>query len=379
MDGGSRRVGGGIRLTLRGNGGKLPGREVSFSVAEGPLEVKVKRKLGATFVWLVLGLAWPSFALEPIDGPRQVAPGVFRVSGLEGGVVSFLVTDDGVAVIDSGISPAEGRKILAQVAMVTEKPVRYLIYTHSHWDHTLGGEEFPPAVRVVAQQNLRGQFDKFLRNELPGFHQQRLERQLLLLRGRRDGKAADDPERVSLEREISQVERALADLQPPRGRLPDITFSHHLTLFLGDERLEIDFSGPTHLDDAVTVWLPRQKVLVTGDLVFARRLPYLDIDHGCDTANWIRVLEGLLRLAPAVVVPGHGENGGSELLIQQREYLEQLRAAVTLGIGAGKTLEQLQKEIDLPLIRDWPRTEAQPRNIAAVYRELSQTKPADAR
>jgi len=89
------------------------------------------------------------------DGIKAVpvAAGLYLMEGLEGGNVAFLVTGEGVLVVDSGTTPEEGRRIVAEIAKVTGEPIRFLVLTHYHGDHTFGLQAYPPSTVIIAQQN----------------------------------------------------------------------------------------------------------------------------------------------------------------------------------------------------------------------------------
>lgn len=262
---------------------------------------------------------------------EQVSPHVWMVEGLTAlgtpanqnfiSNSAFIVTPAGVVVIDALGSPALATRLLAEIRKVTSQPVTHVIVTHYHADHVYGLQTFKAAgARILAHRVGR----------------QYLESETAL-------KRLQDS-RQTLGPWIDETTR----LVPADEWLDGKT-----TLNVGGVRIDIAPVGPAHTPEDLAIYVPADKVLLPGDLVFRRRIPFVG---QADSANWIAALDALLRYDAAVVVPGHGpvSKAVREDLQLTRDYLTHLRAVMG---PAAKNLEPFE---DAYLAADWSRFESLP-------------------
>jgi glyoxylase-like metal-dependent hydrolase (beta-lactamase superfamily II) len=265
---------------------------------------------------------------------EAVAPGVWFVQG-EAALGSpanrnfisnagFVVTRDGVVVIDGLGSPALARELRAEIRRITPLPVRHVIVTHFHADHIYGLQVFQDeGAQVLAQR--RGQ--DYLQS---------------------------DTARLRLQ--ASREE--LAPWVDAQTRLvaADRWIDSDTVLELGGERLHIRHAGPAHTPEDLVVWVESARVLFAGDLVFRGRIPFVG---QADSRSWVQALGGLIALQPRTIVPGHGPLSREPLpdLQLTRDYLLHLRQ--TMGEAAAN-LEPFEEAYaradwrrfeDLPLFR----------------------------
>ena len=317
-------------------------------------------------------------AMAPLPGEMApdvsvipVSEKVFMLAGLpDAGNVAFLVTGQGVLVVDSGASPADGRIICEKVREKSDKPIRLVLLTHSHGDHVFGLQSFPADALIVAQANLV----KNLQYDSEEVHSRLLQLpariaalKAALAKLGRGKKTLREKEG----KDLARAEERLAFYQQLRIVPPQLTFEDKLAFRLGEETVEIIYPGPAHINDNLLVCFPGQKVIHMGDILFNRSHPYIDRRGGSDTANWIKVLQEVQKWPLEKVIPGHGELAGKEALAEQARYLGDLRAAVSAAMQKGLTLEQAKKEITLPAWKElgWP--ELLPEAIEAVYGEMA--------
>jgi len=211
----------------------------------------------------------------------------------------FIVTDDGVVVIDALGSPALAQALLAAIRRVTDQPVRFVIVTHYHADHIYGLQVFKAlGATVIARQEGR----TYLNSE-------------------------------TAERRLEASRQDLAPWVDAQTRLvpADRWLEDDSTLTVGGERLLLRHVGPAHTAEDLAVFVERSRVLFAGDLVFRGRVPYVGT---ADSQAWITALTGLIALKPAVIVPGHGALSREPLadLTLTRDYLQYLRK--TMGEAA---------------------------------------------
>ncbi len=257
---------------------------------------------GAGAAALVTGAGGAEIPRTEPNQVVEVAPGVyFRHGDLEAnghcnnGIVVF---KDFVLVIDANF-PSGAEACLADVKKITDKPVRFVFDTHHHGDHAYGNATW------------------LAKGAIPIAHQ-----------GVSDEMARLEPARWRGEKraDVSAVGR---DTPQP----PILTFPDRMVIDDGTQRVELFHLGTAHTRGDGFAYLPKQKVLFTGDAVVNG--PYNFMGDG-DSASWIQVIEGLQRLDVDVVAPGHGPMGDRELLARQRLYFVELRSQVAAAIASGK-------------------------------------------
>jgi glyoxylase-like metal-dependent hydrolase (beta-lactamase superfamily II) len=253
--------------------------------------------------------------------PDEVVPNVYVISDRRVPLVpnvGIVVGERESLVIDTGMGPVNGRRVLEKTRALTEKPL-VLTITHFHPEHGYGASSFADAgARIVYNRSQQEELDAKGRAYLDMF--------------RTFGDAVAE--------QLEGVELVAAD---------DL-YDDRTTLDLGGIEVELLHFGRAHTRGDQVVFLPEQRVLFAGDLLENRIFPifpwFPPDDADVDGSKWIDVLDRLDGLEPVVVVPGHGEVAGPELIGQVRSYLEDVRARVAAASGTvGDVKAKLEPEI----------------------------------
>jgi phosphoglycerate dehydrogenase-like enzyme/glyoxylase-like metal-dependent hydrolase (beta-lactamase superfamily II) len=278
---------------------------------------------------------------------KEVAPGVFfrysSISATDQSVVFggsnniWVVFEDYVAVIDANFPQGAG-EVIEAIKKTTDKPIRYVFDTHHHGDHSYGNAVFAAAgASVVAQANCA---------------------RLLRVNGPKEfADAGKGPQ-------------GRKDVRESKLKVPNVVFDDKLVLDDGKQRVEFLFLGHAHTAGDGVAYLPKHKILCTGDACVNGAFNFMG--HS-DSASWIRVLEKMQQLDVKMVCPGHGPVAGKDLLETQKRYFLELRREVQKGIEAKKNVEDIIKGIDLPWYKEWTGTTPAGDNVKHVYGELTGT------
>ena len=273
-----------------------------------------------------------AFAAEPPPmTARQVSPSSWYVEGVSAlgssanqnfiSNAAFVITPAGVVVIDALGSPELAQRLVAHIAKITPKPITHVIVTHYHADHIYGLQTFKAlGARLIAHRAAL----QYLNS---------------------------DTARLRL----ASSRQELAPWVDENTRLveADEWLDRPQVLTVGGVRFEINPVGPAHTPEDLVVYLPGEKVLFAGDLVFRSRIPYVG---QADSRHWITALDSLLKFDTRVIVPGHGALSSEARKDMQltRDYLTYLRA--TMG-QAAKNLEPFE---DAYKATDWSQFEHLP-------------------
>ena len=275
---------------------------------------------------------------------EQVASGIYVHAGEialisaenEGGIANLGVVlgDESVAVIDTGGSVREGRRLLQAIRQLTSKPVLYVINTHSHPDHVFGNAAFPPPAVFVGSHNLPGEMRERAPYYLKSFR----------------------PAMGSLLDEVKIVP-------------PNVTVDEQLQLDLGHRVLTLRAWPASHSDSDLTIFDENTGILFAGDLVFLRHIPVLD----GSIRGWLKTIDELAKLPAKSVVPGHGPPLGPwpAALDPERNYLERLQRDCRDLIRRGIPIAAASKLAAASEKSHWDLfDEYNARNAIAAYSEL---------
>lgn len=282
--------------------------------------------LACATVTLVHAAAYVRPAPERID----VAPGVhlfvtapYGDVGLDGNSVA-IVGDDGVVVFDSNGTPAASAAVLQEIRKVTSAPVRYVVNSHWHWDHWYGTETYRnafPDVHVVAHETTR----EMMLGPAIEFNRPGLDTQLPGYIASLEKRAASD---AKLQPLLDEDRFFLDQKTHATLVVPDLTYSSELNLHVGGREVQV-----RHYDRAVTpgdtfIYLPKEKVLLTGDLL----VNPVAFALSCYPSGWLATLEQMDALDATTIVPGHGKPLHDKTLLHA--HMEAMRILLDVGKSA---------------------------------------------
>ena len=230
----------------------------------------------------------------------------------------FLVTGEGIIATDP-INAEAAEWLKAELDTRFGQPVRYLIYSHDHADHSSGGEVFADTAIVVAHENAKTQI--------------------------------------------------IGEQRPTA--VPDLTFRDGMTIELGGKTVELAYVGKNHSDNSIVMTFPEERTLFAVDFIPVRTLAFRDFGDAY-IPEWIDSLKAVEAMDFDILAPGHGSLGTRADVAAFRGYMEDLRAEVLASLRAGRSLEETQQVVTMDAYSDWGQYENWlPLNIAGMYQRLS--------
>ena len=284
----------------------------------------------STLQWLIVALAGSLLVLGP-DGSAQPSRPDNEITKLAEDVyvfrhqfhqAIFITTTEGVLVTDP-ISADAATWLKEEITKLTDKPVRYVVYSHHHSDHITGGKVFADQATYVSHAAARA---------------------------------------------------PIVDAADPTTPVPTLTFTDRMFIDLGGKHVELIYTGKNHSDNSLVLLLPQNKLLFAVDFIPVETVAYRTMrsDYPDD---WIESLKRVEQLEFDMLVPGHGKIGKKEHVRMFRGYLEDLRAAVLEQVKKGASLDETKKAVQLHKYESWSHyADWFPENVEGMYRYLSQTQ-----
>ncbi len=251
----------------------------------------------------------------------------------------IIVGDAGVLVIDSLRVPSFARDLIQDVRHITPKPVRFVIVTHAHWDHSWGNEEFSEAT-IIGHQNCY--------REMVDVEWNKQWREKVISDGLAWSKEA-----------------RLVNITPP-----NLTFETNMRLYFGGRELELMYFGKAHTSGDIFIHLPEEKLIYTGDVIQDRRVPYLGDSY---PAEWPDTDERLLSLPVEQFVSGHGPIGNHNGIVESRDFIRDLvdntRASIQEGRSEGDASTTVVDSLS-EKYADWVGFDTLGDKVKEVYQKL---------
>jgi cyclase len=259
--------------------------------------------------------AWAAYTQTPQAGKlalEKVKDDLYVISN-DGGNVAVYVTDEGVIVVDDKFD-ADVPEILAKIKSVTDKPVKYVLNTHQHGDHTGGNQKLLPMAEIIIHENARA---NMVAGKMPG--------------------------------------------------APRVTYSDQTGVYLGGKEALAKHFGRGHTNGDAAIYFPALKVVHTGDL-FVTGAPFIDYSSSASAKEWPATIDGILQWDFDTVIPGHGPVSKRADLIRFRDNFLNLNRRVSGMLREGKGKDDVMKT----LVADfgWSATGMGARSIDGLLAEL---------
>ena len=338
----------------------------------------------AALVLTVLSAVPPSQA-QPRGPAREIVPLTGELYRARNGNwwTIFYVTPDGI-ILGDPINPAFATWLKGELDQRFKVPVRYVVYSHSHFDHAAGGGVFAETARFVGHERMLRNMD----GRYPHMPGDMIDR---------NNNGAIDPDEIDIPTKASpgicgmgpgffgSIDLNKDGLVPPAElqadiRRPDIVYSERMQITLGGRTVDLIFPGLNHSDDATVMLFPAERVLFATEFLAdalvtnnPRSLP-----STCSAfdrhplSEWIRSYRTVEALDFDVVAPGHGATFDKAVVTETREFFEYLVAQVMAGIRSGRPLTSLVETIQLERYKEWANYERLRRmNVEAAYLNLT--------
>ena len=269
---------------------------------------------------------------------RKISDGIYVYVGTNfNSNCGIVVTQDGVVLIDSGHNPTDSRAILAFVKKLTPLPIRLLIDTEPHPDHTTGHFVFSPLAVVIAHE---GATESMKARE------------------------RETPDRIQKLAGVSPEMRAA--LEGYRFVLPQIEYRQKATINMGERTFELMYLKGVHSEADTAIWLPKERVLFSAAGIVVDQInilrPFVTIPDILAAAKMMKALN------PEHVIPGHGQPGTVKIFEDTEKYYALLLERVGKLVKENKSLDEIKKEVKMPEYTHWASQERFPTNVEAAYK-----------
>ena len=314
-------------------------------------------------------------SIEPVSG------GVYTATNNNHRTV-FLVTSEGIVLADP-INADFSRWLKGELAARFKVPVRYVVYSHHHWDHASGGDVFADTARFVGHANML----THLAMPPPSTKLTQVVGDFapvakLDANGNGVVERAEAPANVPFDAYDANRDGVLSGAEVMRGpvsfvRPPDVTYKDKHQIRLGGKRVELSWVGEmNHSMDSSLITFPDDGVLFLVDFVSFQRLPNRELDYELGRfEQWMTAIRHAEELAAGFkyVATGHGPVGTVKDVTAWRVYFDKLQDAVAAGLAKGQTLEQMQQNIKMSEYSQWEGFDWVPLNVLAMYHFLTDT------
>ena len=300
----------------------------------------MKIKLSSIFIFIVLLLASRELAAQEL-GPhfKKIKEGIYvyaqKPADSNAGII---LTSEGVVLIDSGHNPPDSVAVNNAIKKLTPLPVRYLINTEPHSDHTTGHFVFSPPAMIIAHEGATESMKQ-------AYNPKRNEKLM-----------ADYPEMRESFKGFKMI-------------TPHIEYRQKMILNVGERNFELHYLKNVHSEADTAIWLPKERVLFSAAVAGIKR--FSNIRPNVQIPDMLSAMKMMKALNPEIVVPGHGAPGTTKIFDDSIQYYSLLLERVGKMAKEGKSLETIKKELRMPETDDWASKERIDTNIEAAYRAVA--------
>lgn len=301
-------------------------------------------------------------ASEPIYEIQHITGNLYRARS-NNHYTAFLVTSEGTILADPTTVDLSNW-LKDEIWERFGSTVRYVLYSHHHWDHISGGAAFADTAIFIGHEEIV----PALEWEIPGNY----------IKSDKNGDGLLGPTETTgglantFDLMDSDGDGQLTGAEINQHIIrPTLTFSDHFSVTLGDSEVHMAHSGSNHSEDGSIIYFVNEKAIFNSDFISIKRLPFGL--SGTDIDLWIDSVDVALNLDANFVLPAHGETGDRQDLLDYRQYFVDLRESVRTAVQAGMSLEETQESITLDKYSDWQLYErAHKPNIAEVYGQITE-------
>ena len=300
--------------------------------------MKATVRLGFFGMLVLICVVFPAQAQDLGPGFTKVKDGIYVYAAKEGNsTCSVVVTEDGPVIIDTCQRPPDTHRLMAGVKKLTDKPVRFVIDTEIHNDHTFGHWVFSPPAMVINAEGagvaMKKQFDP-----------KRVEKL-----------AAESPEMAEAIKGYKMI-------------VPQIEYRNQMTINLGERTFELIYLKNVHSEADTAVWLPKERVLFAASAANVKSIinlrPFVRIPDVLASYKLMKSLN------PEIVVPGHGAVSTTKIFDEYEGFYNLLMKRVGEMVAQGKSPDEIKKELKMPEYADWADQNNLPQNITVAYESL---------
>jgi cyclase len=279
---------------------------------------------------------------------QKVADGIYYATSSGtmnvGANSPIILTDSEAIVIDSEITPAAARALVTDLKAITDKPIRYVIDSHYHYDHAHGNQVFNASAQVIGHDNT---YKRLLTNVMEQYTYlssvQGIPSRVETLR-QRIGQEKDAQQKATMERQVASSLAYLEQVKEIKVTPPNLTFKNTMNLHLGGREIQLLYLGRGHTDTDVVVFLPRERIVATGDLMESQ-ISYMGDSY---PDEWPATLDKLRALDFDTVMPGHGVVFKGKTKIEAFQgYVREVTRQSNEFRKQGLTAEQAAAKIDV--------------------------------
>jgi len=297
----------------------------------------------------------PSWAQAPADGTvlekdipiqvTEVAPGLFYQYHHQESNNAFLITDDGVLVIDARQHPRRAEELLATIRKHTDKPIKWLINTHAHGDHYFGNSVFKrEGATIISHVDTAG----MMKSHLP----------------------------IEMKRRMGYFKQRNYDPGEVKLVMPDVTFDSRMTLVLGGRTVELIYLGPGQNPGDTLVYFPKERVMFTGG-PFSKN-SWANPSFTPSMSNWVSMLRKIAAMDVDKFLGGHGDIGNKDDVLHEAQMLSDFDAGMREAVKKGMSKDEIIKNVKFEKYKDVRNYYRMPLFISSYFHFLTTGKPENA-